>query len=163
MTLVVSDTAPLNYLVQIGVEQVLNVLYDRILIPLAVFNELTAQGTPEIVRRWAEQQHAWLEVCAVQYPAGLEEAGIDLGEREAIQLAKEQAADLVLIDERSGTRVAQEQGLTVTGTLGVLAQAARRGLVDLDEMLSRLEQTTFRYTPALWERIRQQVRSERLQ
>ena len=162
MTLVVSDTAPLNYLVQIGAEQVLNVLYDRILIPVAVFNELTVEGTPETVRRWAKQQHAWLEVCAVRYPAGLEDAGIDLGEREAIQLAKEQAADLVLIDERRGTRIAQEQGLTVTGTLGVLAQAARRGLIDLDEILSRLEQTTFRYTPALWERIRQQARSERL-
>ena len=158
MILVVSDTAPLNYLVQIKAEQVLSVLYDRVLVPLAVFNELTAEGTPEMVRCWAEQQHSWLEVCAVQYPTNLEDAGIDRGEQEAIQLAKEQAADLLLIDERRGTRIAQEQGLATTGTLGVLARAARRGLIDLDEMLSRLEYTTFRYTPALWERVRRQAK-----
>ena len=65
MTLVVSDTAPLNYLIQIGAEQALSVLYDRILIPSAVLHELTVEGTPEMVRRWAEQHPVWLEVCAV--------------------------------------------------------------------------------------------------
>ena len=51
---------------------------------------------------------------------------LDPGERDAIQLAKEEHADLLLMDERLGVRMALRRGLMVTGTLGVLVQAARR-------------------------------------
>jgi hypothetical protein len=50
-------------------------------------------------------------------PSGHEIAGLDRGEWEAIELAKELRANLLLIDERSGVRVARELGFTVTGTL----------------------------------------------
>jgi predicted nucleic acid-binding protein len=67
------------------------------------------------------------------------------GERAAITLALSLHADLILIDERKGTAVALGKGLDVTGTLGVLGLAARRGLVDLADAFARLKRTNFRY------------------
>jgi predicted nucleic acid-binding protein len=63
------------------------------------------------------------------------------GEREAITLAASLAAGWVLIAERKGRLVARERGLAVSGTLGVLDLAARRGLVNLSEALRRLDGT----------------------
>jgi predicted nucleic acid-binding protein len=54
-------------------------------------------------------------------------------------------ADLILIDERKGTAVALGKGFDVTGTLGVLGLAARRGLVNLADSFARLKRTNFRY------------------
>jgi predicted nucleic acid-binding protein len=54
-------------------------------------------------------------------------------------------ADLVLIDERTGVGVARKSGFRVTGTLGILDEAARQGLLDLATAIEKLEATTFRY------------------
>ena len=63
---------------------------------------------------------------------------------QAIALAMEHHAELLLIDERDGAIAARERGLTVTGTLGVLDRAAALGWLDLPTMFARLRQTTFR-------------------
>jgi predicted nucleic acid-binding protein len=56
---------------------------------------------------------------------------LDRGEAEAIVLAIERRADLPLVDERRGCRIASTAGLIVTGLLGVVARAKRAGLIDL--------------------------------
>ena len=53
------------------------------------------------------------------------------------------------MDDRAGVAVAQRQGFTVTGTLGVLDLAAQRGLVDLADAFARLRATSFRYPPEM--------------
>ena len=63
---------------------------------------------------------------------------------EAITLALQSCADLLLIDERDGTAAARGLGLSTTGTLGVLDLAATRSLIDLRVMFARLQETTFR-------------------
>jgi predicted nucleic acid-binding protein len=68
-------------------------------------------------------------------------------------LAKEIHANLLLIDDRVGAQTARAQGYTVTGTLGVLVDAAASGLVEIDEALERLAKTKFRRTPDLFPRI----------
>lgn len=70
---------------------------------------------------------------------------LGIGERAAIALALSIHADLVLIDERRGTQVAIENGLEVSGTLGVLQRAARKGLLNLAEAFDSLKKTNFRY------------------
>jgi predicted nucleic acid-binding protein len=71
---------------------------------------------------------------------------LDAEEREAILLADEQRADLLLMDDWEGCREAERRILRVTGTLGVLERAAERGWLDLPAVLARL-QTTNCYLP----------------
>ncbi len=70
-------------------------------------------------------------------------------------LVASSAVEWVLIDERKGRKVARERGLAVSGILGVLDLAARRGLVNLSDALLRLERTSFRASPRLMARIRE--------
>ena len=161
MTVVVSDASPLNYLVWIGCEHVLPKLYERILVPAVVLHELEESGAPEKVAEWTTHLPEWINV-STDHPDtktadvyGLD--GLDPGERHAILLAINEHADLLLMDERAGVRVAREHGLTVTGTLGILLQASERGLLDMDAALRDLQATAFRCTPALIEEIRRRA------
>lgn len=74
---------------------------------------------------------------------------LDIGERAAIRLAESLRADLILLDERAGRRVAAERGLKVTGLLGLLDLAADLGLVELGQVLDELRATGFRASQAL--------------
>lgn len=62
------------------------------------------------------------------------------------------------MDEKLGVRIAREQGLAVTGTLGVLLQAARRGLVDVERALTDLQATDFRCSRRVMEEVRRRVK-----
>jgi len=76
---------------------------------------------------------------------------LDIGEREAIQLAVELHADAVLMDETEGRKLAESLRLEVRGTLGILERAAKLGLVDFRRALVKLEQTRFRISPGVRE------------
>jgi len=122
-------------------------LYGRVLIPLAVCEELRKPETPGAVRGWVAQPPAWLEIRPVKQnpdPA-LQELGA--GEREAIALAEELRATRLVMDDRAGRRIATQRHLTVIGTLGVLAEAAERGLIDFSNAITRLKQTSFYVSP----------------
>jgi predicted nucleic acid-binding protein len=132
---VVADTGPLNYLVQIGAIDVLPKLFDRIIVPTTVHEELAHQGAPAAVRAWAARVPIWL---AVRPNDGRDWSdplwhALDEGERAVIVLASGIDAELILMDDRAGVAFARGLGLAVTGTLGVLDLAARRGFIDLAE------------------------------
>ena len=152
--IVVSDTSPLNYLVLIDLQHILPALFERILIRAAVREELQSAGAPEAIARFMAAAPAWLETRQVsEVDPKLQH--LDRGEREAITLAASLSVGSVLIDERKGRLAARERGLAVSGTLGVLDLAARRGLVNLSDALLRLERTTFRASPRLMARIKE--------
>jgi predicted nucleic acid-binding protein len=69
---------------------------------------------------------------------------LDRGEAEAISLAKELNAPLILMDERRATIVAQREKLTVVRTLALLELAAEQKLLDLPSTLRKLQATNFR-------------------
>ena len=72
---------------------------------------------------------------------------LDDGERAAIELAVRIGADLLLMDDRAGVNVARSKGLAVTGTLGILDLAASRGMIQLNDAVARLKNTSFRCHP----------------
>lgn len=79
---------------------------------------------------------------------------LDGGEAAAIGLALATKADLVLLDERKGRRVARERNLRIAGTLGVLESAAAQGLIRLPDALDDLAKTSFRISPKLLQQVR---------
>jgi predicted nucleic acid-binding protein len=142
--IIISDTAPLNYLVLIEHQDVLLDLFGRVIIPQGVFEELQRDRTPQFVREWITNRPEWLEVRTVQSSSSPDLDNLDAGEREAILLAEEIKADAVLMDDKDGRRKAASRQIIIIGTLGVLDRAAERGLIDLAEAINRLQQTTFR-------------------
>ena len=155
MQVVVADATPLNYLILIEAVEVLPKLFTKIHLPIEVANELSSADAPEAVKSWMKRPPSWIEVSKSGEPSIAEPAlnALDLGERAAILLAESLRADLLLIDEREGAAIAERRGLAVTGTLGVLDLADRRGLVNLRETFVRLRRTNFRYPPSLIEKI----------
>ena len=119
------------------------------LVPTAVLTELLHEDAPEGVREWASYLPLWVSIqeSPVRNTTGLEK--LQAGEQGAILLAESANADMILLDEKSARRVSAERGLRIIGTLGLLAEAATRGLVDLPAAVDRLRRTTFRCSPAL--------------
>lgn len=140
--IVVSDASPLNALVRIRCADVLPALFGRVLIPPAVAAELSHSGTPELVRTWLAARPDWLEIRGpLQIDVTLDFD--DPGEREAISLALELKADLLLVDDKKARRAATQRGLAITGVVGVLELASARNLLILSDALDRLRGTDF--------------------
>jgi predicted nucleic acid-binding protein len=147
VSVVVSDTSPLHYLILCGAESILPSLFHQVVIPPTVFRELQQPNTPPPVRQWAASLPAWV---TVQSPKTVNlTLDVDAGELEAICLAQEIHADAVLMDDRAGRNAAIHCGLAVVGTIGLLEQAAARGLIELPQAMERLRQTNARLDPKL--------------
>jgi len=149
VSLVIADTSPLNYLIQCELVALLEGLFERVVIPPAVLDELRDPGAPVAVRHWALALPSWAEVRSPADDRPLD--GLDLGESQAIALACELNADLLLIDERAARQAARDRGLRVVGSLGILQIAALRGLIDLAASMERLKSTNYRLTARLIE------------
>lgn len=147
MTLIVADTGPLNYLIQIGYIDVLSQLVEVVAIPGEVLVELQASAAPDEVKHWAEKPPRWFEV---RTPGKVSEGSPELSsaDRAAISLAKELDA-LLLIDDRRAREAATREKVATIGTIGLLEAAAAKGLISLREVLDRLQTTNMFPTPPL--------------
>jgi predicted nucleic acid-binding protein len=122
--------------------------------------ELEHPRTPDVVRAWLRRRPEWVAGREAYVAPGLELEELDAGERNAIQLAINEDADLLLMDERAGVAIARQRGLIATGTQGVLLQASHRGLVDSNAALAALQATAFRSTRELIEDIRRREQTQ---
>lgn len=143
--IVVADTSPINYLVQLEYAELLQAIYGEVSIPSAVIQELGHPGAPTIVRMWAERIPRWMNVSDPKKIVEFERKDLDLGEQHAISLALEISAGLLLADDQAARMEAARFKLETTGTLGVLLAASRRGLVDGHAALARLTRETSFY------------------
>ncbi len=128
--IVVSDSSPLIALADVGQLRLLLELFSTVLIPEAVYQEIVVHGTGRAGAA-AVQAAAWIEQRGVANTglADVLKLELDEGEAEAIALALENGADLVLLDERQGRQRAARLGLHVTGVLGVLVEAKHQHLL----------------------------------
>lgn len=139
---VVSNSSPLIFLSAIGMLDMLKVEFGEILVPEAVYYEVTSnelKGSNEV--KCAD----WIKVQAVKRIEALSFMPmLDRGEESAIVLAIEQDADLVLLDDLAGRRAAMMQGLNVMGTLGFLKVMHRKGRIkNFKAVLDSLQKNGF--------------------
>ncbi len=156
--IVVSDTSPLSSLAIVGWLSLLREIYSIVIIPQAVAKELTNSSDEDhrissvLSLEWVEvRQTTNLELVLFL----LNEQNLDRGEAEAIALALELKANELLIDERLGRREATRLGLSITGVLGILLIAKRRGLIHAVKpvMNDLIFQASFRISSQLYEEV----------
>ena len=151
--IVVSDTSPITNLHQIGRLDLLRQLYQRIIIPPAVYAELAFLENQKTLL----EKEDWIRPHELADNAMLPDLlqRVDREEAEAIALALELKAEFLLIDEQTGRNVAEEYGLKITGILGVLVKAKIEGLLPAVKPALEMLQTVagFRIHPKLVEHV----------
>jgi len=140
---VVADTGPLNYLILIEAVDLLPRIFSEVSIPSGVRDELSHPKAPIAVRSWIADPPAWLNIVSVGSLPLIGPSVLDQGENQAIALAFQQQADIV-IDDRDGVLQARKMNLEAIGTLAVLVRASQREWIQLPEMFRRLRATSFR-------------------
>ncbi|NJN22617.1 MAG: DUF3368 domain-containing protein [Leptolyngbya sp. RL_3_1] len=151
--IVVSNTSPINYLILIGYIDLLPELFTQIIIPQAVAQELSDASAPSPVQKWIQSPPPWLSIQSIDQLSEQPVEGLDPGESEAILLAQALSSDLLLLDDMKARQVATKRGCSITGTLGVLDQAAAMKRIDISIAISRLKDTSFWISPNLLQRL----------
>ena len=155
---VISNSSPLIFLSAVRLLDILRIEFGEVLIPEMVYQEVTAndlKGSDEV------KGAGGIKVV----PIGNRESlfllpSLDAGEREAIILASEQNADLLLVDDLAGRRAAMMYGINVMGTLGFLKVMYRKGRIEnLQDVLDDLREHGFRMDANLYRTILEEYRS----
>ena len=150
--IIVANAGPLIALAQVGHFDLFKSLYGQLHLPQAVWDEVVASGCG---RPGAAEVHAasWIHIVQVHDTTAVQllQERLDAGESEAVVLAIELAADLLLIDEARGRRVAEARGLNRSGAIGTLVAAKRRGLIlAVAPLLAELGAAGFRMSADLY-------------
>lgn len=140
--LVVSDTTPIISLMKDNRLGILKELFTEIVIPEAVYSELTSNPNyPEEVATINES--SFIKKITLSDKKLLDVfqrvTGLDLGESEAILYSDENSADLLMMDEVKGRQVAKQMNIRVIGTLGILQLANEKGLLSGNDVRHTLE------------------------
>lgn len=149
---VISNSSPLIFLSILELLDILRVEFGEVLIPETVYQEVTAadlKGSDEVT------DADWIKVVPIENRGSLFLLpSLDAGEKEAIILASEQNADLLLIDDLAGRRAAIMHEINVMGTLGVLKVMHMKGRVEnLEYVLDDLLKHGFRMDANLYRKI----------
>lgn len=148
--IVISDNSVLSCLAEIGELGLLRSLYGEVVITETILREAVHASAPEALRHLFMRTPGWIAVVPDVLPY-LEETGVlDAGEASAITLAwQNRDSSLLILDEKRGRKVASALGLQITGTAGLLTDAAAAGLIDFEDVFSRLSRTEFRLSPQI--------------
>lgn len=148
MNLLVSDTGPLNYLIQIECVSLLSAAASEVLLPVSVLNELQSEWAPEPVRMWALSAPDWLHI--VEDPDVHLDPSSPLSKTDmvVIKLASLKNS-ILLMDEINGRDMARSLKVPVIGTVGILLLGAELGLVDFPSAFAKLQKTNIFLSPKI--------------
>lgn len=140
--IIISDTTPILSLLKVGRLELLETLYHTVVVPEAVYNELTSNDSYEEERREIEKC-TFLSVEKVRNVESVrilrDVTGLDAGESESLVLYGEMEAELLLIDEHKGRNVAKKMAVEYVGTMGILMLAFDKGIITAKEIQEALE------------------------
>ncbi len=152
--LLVCNTGPLIALAIVDRIRILPDLFTSVIVPRAVHEEILAGGQQGFGLT-SYQKAGWLNRFVLEKPLDpLLEALLDRGEAEVLQTAVSLNADWVLIDERKARKVARTvYDLSVVGTVGILIEAKRRGLIpEIGNLLIEMKEYGYRIHESIIER-----------
>ena len=138
---IVINTGPLLALIAgYGDLSLLKKIYKRVLVPFEVCREIQAGGTTAFGLKEFVQSY-FMEKQSVPLEIGpFLKNSLDLAEASVIQLAVNENIPTVCIDEAVGRRIARLNGLCLTGSIGVLLRAKRKGLdISMSEAINRMQ------------------------
>lgn len=159
MPTAVSNSSTLIHLSAIGRLALLREFYERVIIPPSVWKEVVEQGhgRPGAEEVRAAHQVGWIIVIEPQNRTLISvlQLYLDAGEAEAIAIAVEQEAEILLIDEAEGREIAEQLGVRRAGSIGILLRAHREGKISsLKAEMDRLrEEAGFWISDALYQQI----------
>lgn len=150
--IVVSDSSALIALASAGELSLLRDLFGEVLIPQRVWDEVVQANRPGAEQVTAAEWIRTIPAPDTSFLLALQ-GEVDPGEAEAIVLAYEVKADIVLLDERRARNLAISMGFTVVGVVGVLLRAKQQGfLPELKPVLDRMKTfQRFRISAKLYE------------
>jgi predicted nucleic acid-binding protein len=134
-SLIIADASCLIGLTNIKLLDILHTLYETVTV------------TPEVTAEYGLDLPNWIRVTPVQdiVLQTVIRSDLHAGEASAIALALENPGSLVVLDDKKARRYAVNLGLTITGTMGIIASAAENGIIkDADEAFEKLRKTGFR-------------------
>ena len=132
---IISDTSCFIILANIGELELLHTVYGQVL------------TTIDIATEYGEPLPEWVEIATVadKYRQQLLEMQIDKGESSAIALALETPDSTVILDDYKARKIAEQLGITYTGTIGVIIKAKLKGIIPaIKPFLEKIKQTDFR-------------------
>lgn len=125
-SLVITDTGPIIFLLQINRLEILHSLFGEVSITTGVYKEITKPSQKKIIKQ--EINKGWIK--KVNSPPLEIFHQLGGGESSSISLALKYQNSLLIIDEKKARTVAKANGIRVTGTIGVLLLAKKNGLIN---------------------------------
>ncbi len=143
MRKVVSNTTPIISLLKVNKLEILKELYGEVFIPFEVYREIEAGKNKDYYVDLIKIE--WIKIVKIKNEKSLLFfLDLDKGEAEALVLANEIEADLIILDETLGRFHAKHIGLKITGTIGILLKAKEIGIIDkIKPILNELIQKGF--------------------
>ncbi len=139
---IISDTSCLILLSKIGELDLLKKVYGKI------------TTTAEVVNEYGQPLPDWIEIKQSndQHLQQILELQIDKGEASAIALALENENATIIIDDYKARRIAEELGLSITGTIGVIVKAKLNGVIEsIKPLIYKIRETNFRLSDEILE------------
>ena len=155
MRKVIVNSTPIIALSKVGRLGLLQQMYGEIIIPYAVYQEVTEKNDAAV--RAIKDNASWMHIVRIydQADRKMYKARLHEGEVEVMILAQEIHADLVIIDDLAARKTAEYLDLTLTGTIGILVKAKRLGLIsEVMPIIKEMESHNIYFSESLISRIR---------